>query len=123
MPTTPGNEFVDGRAAADAASAYTRQLHDTYHAPPEADIHEAVSGPIRSPGNDAGYKFLFRDAQPGTAEFTRAHLVGSAAPEPTIERMDGIGPEDFGPVELIDGRTGRSIARVNRHMRKRLEER
>jgi len=50
------------------------------------------------------------------------HLVGSAAPEPVIERYEGIGVEDFGPVELLDGRTGESIARVNRHMRKRLVE-
>ena len=119
MPITPDS---DGLAQAEARSLL-RQLHDTYHAPPEADIHEALSGPIRSPGNDAGFKFLFRDAQPGTAEHTRAHLVGSAAPEPIMERYDGIGVEDFGPVELIDGRTGQPIARVNRHARRHLKER
>jgi len=37
-----------------------------------------------------------------------------------MERWDGIGAESFGPVELIDGRTGKSIARVNRHARKKL---
>lgn len=97
--------------------------HDAYHALPEAPIHEAVSGPVRTPGNDAGFRFLFKDAQPGSAEWARAHLVGSSAPEPIIERMDAIGPEDFGPVELIDGRTGQSIARVNRHARRKLENR
>ena len=98
-------------------------LHDTYHAPPEADLHQAVDGPIRTPDSDAGFRFLYKDAQPGTAKFSAQHLTGSAAPEPFIERFEGIGPEDFGPVELIDGRTGRKIARVNRHMRKKLEDR
>jgi hypothetical protein len=37
--------------------------------------------------------------------------------------MGAVGAEDFGPVELIDGTTGRPIARVNRHLRRRLEER
>jgi hypothetical protein len=96
-------------------------LHDAYHASPEAAIHAAVSGPVRTPDSDAGFKFLYKDHQPGTAEFARAHLVGTAAPEPIIERFDGIGVEDFGPVELIDGRTGERIARVNRHARKKLE--
>lgn len=89
-----------------------RRLHDSYHAAPDMDIHP-------SPGGNG----IFVDAQPGTAEFARAHLVGSAAPEPYMERFDGIGPEDFGPVELIDGRTGKTISKVNRHMRKRLEDR
>ena len=100
-----------------------RATHDAYHAPPEAAIHEAIDGPIRTPDSDAGFRFLYKDAQPGTARFSAKHLTGSAAPEPIIERMGGIGPEDFGPVELIDGRTGQPIVRVNRHMRRRLEER
>lgn len=97
--------------------------HDAYHAPVEADIHEAVHGPVRTPESDAGFRFLYKDHQPGTAAFNAKHLVGSAAPEPIIERMDGIGVEDFGPVELIDGRTGQPIAKVNRHTRRRLENR
>lgn len=97
--------------------------HDVYHAPPEAPIHEALHGPVRTPANDVGLRFLFRDDQPGTASFTRAHLLGSAAPEPIIERMGGVGAEDFGTVELIDGRTGQPITKVNRHLRKRLEGR
>jgi len=109
MPITPGNDPLQ------------RAAHDAYHAPIEADIHEAVHGPIRTPTSDAGFKFLFRDAQPGTAEFARAHLVGSAAPEPIIERMGPVGAEDFGTVELLDGSTGKSIARVTRHARKRLK--
>lgn len=111
MPTTPDSNPL------------RQATHDAYHAPETADIHEAVYGPIRTPDSDAGLRFLFKDAQPGTAAFSRQHLVGSAAPEPVIERMDGIDAEDFGPVELIDGRTGKPIMRVNRHMRKRLEER
>jgi hypothetical protein len=111
MHTTPDN------------SPLRQATHDSYHAPPEADIHAAVNGPVRTPANDVGLKFLFRDHQPGTADFAAKHLVGSAAPEPIIERMDAIGPEDFGPVELLDGRSGQPIARVNRHMRRRLEER
>ena len=99
-----------------------RAAHDAYHAPPEADIHEAISGPIRTPESDAGFRFLFKDHQPGTAGFSRAHLVGSAAPEPIIERMGPIGAEDFGPVELLDGRTGEPLARVNRHSRRRLQQ-
>jgi len=99
-----------------------RAAHDAYHAPVEADIHEAISGPIRTPESDAGFRFLFKDHQPGTAGFSRAHLVGSAAPEPIIERMGPIGAEDFGAVELLDGRTGEPIARVNRHSRRRLQQ-
>lgn len=38
-----------------------------------------------------------------------------------MERIGPVGNEDFGPVELIDGRTGQPIARVNRHLRRRLE--
>ena len=98
MPTTPDNDEL------------VRRLHDVYHAPPDAAVHQ-------SPG---GHE-LFIDRQPGTADFARGHLVGSAAPEPIIERLGGIGAEGFGPVELIDGRTGQSIARVNRHLRRRLE--
>jgi len=93
MPITPDSNPI--RQAA----------HDAYHADPTADIHAAVNGPIRTPGNDAGFKFLFKDAQPGSAEWARAHLIGA---------------EDFGPVELLDGRTGEKLARVNRHARKRL---
>jgi len=110
MPITPGSDPLQ------------RAAHDAYHASIEADIHEAVSGPIRTPESDAGFRFLFKDHQPGTAGFARAHLVGSAAPEPIIERYDGIGAEDFGPVELLDGQTGEKLARVSRHARKRLQE-
>jgi len=108
MPITPDSNPI--RQAA----------HDAYHASESADIHAATSGPIRTPDNPHGLTFLFKDAQPGSAEFARAHLVGSAAPEAIIERYDGIGTEDFGPVELLDGRTGQKIARVNRHARKHL---
>lgn len=101
-------------------SELLRKLHDVYHAPTDAEIHEAVHGPIRDPDWDGGMQKLFRDVQPGTKRFSEIHLTGSAAPEPIIERYDGIGAEDFGPVELIDGRTGQKIARVNRHMRRKL---
>jgi hypothetical protein len=94
----------------DAYRQGMRRMHDALAAPPDGDLHQ-------SPGGNG----LFIDAKPGTAEFARSHLVGSAAPEPVMERFDGIGVEDFGPVELLDGRTGQSIARVNRHMRRRLE--
>jgi hypothetical protein len=87
-------------------------MHDALAAQPEADLHQ-------SPGGHG----LFIDNQPGTLAFNTQHLCGSAAPEPVIERFDGIGVEDFGPVELIDGNTGRSIVRVNRHMRRKLEDR
>jgi hypothetical protein len=97
-----------------------RRLHDVYHAPTDADMHEAVHGPIRDPDWDGGMRQLFKDHQPGTRAFNEIHLQGSARPEPIIERFDGIGAEDFGPVELIDGHTGERIARVNRHMRKHL---
>jgi hypothetical protein len=89
-----------------------RRLHDVYHAPPEADLHQSTGG-----------HGLFIDQQPGSAAFTQRHLVGTAAPEPLIERYGGIGAEDFGPVELIDGRTGERVARINRHTRRRLQER
>ena len=103
MPTTPAN---------DAYREGVRRMHDALAAPPDADIHQ-------SPGGHG----LHIDPQPGSRAHMDAHLVGSAAPEPIIERYAGIGAEDFGPVELIDGRTGEPIARVNRHMRRRLEER
>jgi hypothetical protein len=86
-----------------------RRLHEVYHAQPDADMHLAPSA------NGA-----YQQPQPGTAEFTSQRLVGSAAPEPTIERWEGTGPEGFGPVEILDGRTGRSIARVNGRNRGRL---
>jgi hypothetical protein len=38
-----------------------------------------------------------------------------------MERYGAVGSEDFGPIELIDGRTGQPITRVNRHLRRRLE--
>jgi hypothetical protein len=85
-----------------------RHLHDTYHAGPDADVHPAAHG------------HAFRDLQPGTAEHRDLHLVGSAAPEVTIERWDSIGPEGFGPVEILDGRTGRSIVKLNSAARRRL---
>lgn len=71
-----------------------RALHDVYHSGPDADIHLSPSaGP-----------------QPGTAEFMESHLVGHGqAPERFIERIDGVGSEGLGVVEVIDGRTGRSI--------------
>lgn len=76
------------------------RLHETYHAPlPE--------GPIRTPSNPHGLSFLFRDAQPGTAEWARAHLVGASAPEPLLERWDATGAENFGPVEVINPQTGK----------------
>jgi hypothetical protein len=87
-------------------------MHDALAASPAAPIHA-------SPGGNG----LFIGPTPGSAEWSATYLTGSAAPEPLIERFDGIGPEDFGPVELIDGNTGQSIARVNRHMRKKLEGR
>jgi tryptophanase len=98
MPTTPDSDDL------------LRRLHDVYHASADRPVHQ-------SPG---GHN-LFVDTQPGTPGFAQRHLVGGAAPEPIIERLGGIGAEDFGPVELIDGRTGQSIARINRHMRRRLE--
>src|SRR5262245_58949205 len=85
-----------------------KRLHDVYHAPAEADIHQARHG------------HAFSDAQPGSAEFTGAHLVGSSAPASHIERWDGVGPEGFGPVELPDGRTGKPIAKINAAARGRL---
>jgi len=85
-----------------------RAAHDARHAPPDADIHQAAHGHV------------FSDAQPGTSDFAATHLVGSSAPEPRIERWDGIGPEGMGPVEILDGRTGRSIARLNSNARRRL---
>ena len=98
--TTPNN---------DAYRAGVRRMHDALAAPPDSDVHQ-------SPGGNG----LYIDAQPGSAEFAAQHLTGSSAPEPLMERWDGIGAESFGPVELIDGRTGKSIARVNRHARKKL---
>lgn len=97
---------------ADDFRAGVRTLHDTYHADPEADIHLAPP--------DAR---VFQQPQPGTADFARQRLVGSAAPEPHIERWGPTGAEGFGPVELLDGRTGRSIARLNSKNRRRLEGR
>jgi hypothetical protein len=93
------------------ARDFLRRLHDTYHAHDNADVHQ-------SPGGHG----LFIDRQPGASGFGGDHLVGSAAPEPIIERYAGIGAEDFGPVELLDGRTGASIVRVNRHLRRRRVE-
>lgn len=74
-----------------------RRLHDTYHAAPDADVHMAPTGDH------------FQQPQPGTSDFMQQRLVGSSAPERFIERIDGVGPEGLGIVELIDGRTGRSI--------------
>ena len=97
--------------ASDAYREGLRRLHDALAAPPDAPIHQ-------SPGGHG----LYIGPQPGTAGFSAQYLVGSAAPEPLIERYEGVGSEDFGPVQLLDGRTGEPIARVNRHVRKRLVE-
>lgn len=86
-----------------------RRLHDTYHAAPDADIHMAPPGPV------------VQQPQPGTADFMHQRLVGSSAPERVIERWDATGPEGFGPVELLDSRTGLPIARLNSKNRRRLE--
>jgi hypothetical protein len=83
-----------------------RRLHEVYHAAPDAEMHLSPHG--------------YRSPQPGTAEFSAERLVGSAAPEPVMERWDGVGPEGFGPVEILDGRTGRSIARINSKNRRRM---
>jgi hypothetical protein len=111
MPTMPDSDPL------------RRAAHDAYHAPSDADIHEAMHGPVRNAHGSPGLTFLFKDAQPGSREHLQAHLVGSAAPEPYIERMDAIGPEGFGVVELLDGRSGARIARVNRHARRHLDAR
>jgi hypothetical protein len=100
MPTTPDNDaYRDG----------VRRLHDALAAPPEADVHQSAGG-----------HGLYIGPQPGTTAFSAQYLSGSAAPEPVIERWGGIGSEGFGPVELLDGRTGAPIVRVNRHLRQRL---
>jgi hypothetical protein len=83
-----------------------RRLHEVYHAPPDADLHLSPHG--------------YRSPQPGTADFSAERLVGSAAPESYIERWDATGPEDFGPVEILDGRTGRHIAKINSANRRRM---
>jgi len=90
------------------ANDLLRRLHDVYHAPADADLHQAQHG------------LVFNDHQPGTAAFAEQHLVGSSAPESRIERWDGVGPEGFGPVEILDGRTGRSIAKLSGKHRRRL---
>ena len=97
--------------ASDAYREGLRRLHDTLAAPPGAPIHQ-------SPGGNG----LFIGPTPGTREFSNTYLTGSAAPEPIIERWEGIGGEGFGPVQLLDGRTGEPIARVNRHLRRRLAD-
>ena len=89
------------------ADELLRRLHDVYHAGPEADLHPSVHA--------------YRSPQPGTPQFSAERLVGSAAPEPYIERWDGIGPEGMGPVEILDGRTGRSVAKVNSKNRRRMD--
>lgn len=63
---------------------------------------------------------IFQDAQPGTTAFSETHLVGSSAPARYIERIDGVGPEGIGVVEVLDGRTGRSI-RILKHPRQGLD--
>jgi hypothetical protein len=81
-----------------------RRLHEIYHSPlPEG-------APVRTPGNDLGLKFMFRDLQPGTAEWARIHIPPGAE---YIERWDATGPEDFGPVEILD-KQGRHVRRVER---------
>lgn len=91
------------------ADSLLRRLHDVYHAGPDEHLHLA---PPR--------EGLYQDAQPGTAAFAESHLVGSSAPERIIERWDGIGPEGMGPVEILDGPTGRPIAKLNAAARRRL---
>lgn len=86
-----------------------RRLHDTYHAGPDAPLHLS--------------DHAYRSPQPGTPQFNAERLVGSAAPEPIIERWDGVGPEGFGPVEILDGRTGTHVARVNSNARRRMAQR
>lgn len=93
-----------------ATDELLRRLHEVYHAQPDAEMHLAptVNGAFQQP-------------QPGTGAFNAERLVGSAAPEATIERWDAVGPEGWGPVEILDGHTGASIARLNGKHRRRLE--
>ena len=117
MPDSEALELFRKHLDGELDLPYVRQrLHEIYQQP-------VPDGPIRTPDNPHGRTFLFKDHQPGTTEWARAHLVGSAAPEPFIERLGPIGAEDFGPVELLDGRTGEPLARVNRHVRRRLDAR
>ena len=80
-----------------------RRLHEIYQGPlPEG-------APIRTPSSPLGRTFMFRDAQPGTAEFARLHYL---PPADEIEVWGPIGPEDFGPVAIHDGKTGKFKRRV-----------
>lgn len=47
--------------------------------------------------------------EPGSAEFSAKHLVGSMAPEKVIEQLGPVGPEGFGIIRRVDGVTGVEI--------------
>jgi hypothetical protein len=110
LPPTPSEPTLTPTMR-EAGGDLLRRLHEVYHAQPDAELHLAP---------DPAANGLYQQPQPGTARFTSERLVGSAAPERTIERWEGVGPEGFGPVEILDGRTGKPLARLNSRNRGRL---
>lgn len=86
------------RKGGDLAKA-ARTARDVRHARPDAEIH-----PLTEPTDDPFVDKLRQlgSAEPGSAEFMQAHLVGSMAPEEVIEVWGPRGPEGFGPIKRLN---------------------
>jgi len=86
--------------------AAASQARDVRYAAPDADLH-----PLVQDTGDAFVDNLRRLAQiePGSAQFSQEHLVGSMAPEEVIEVMGHVGAEGLGITHRLDGKTGEVI--------------
>lgn len=93
------------RKGGDLRSAAARS-RDVRYAGPDAPLH-----PLTEPTDDPFVDKLRQldSAEPGSAEFMQAHLVGSMAPEEVIEVQGPVGPEGFGTIKRLDGKTGKEI--------------
>jgi len=79
---------------------------DVRYAPQDAPLH-ALAGDTGDPFVD---KLRSLGAmEPGSAEFSQSHLVGSMAPEEVIEVMGPVGAEGIGVTHRLDGKTGEVI--------------
>lgn len=91
-----------------------RTARDVRYAGPDAEIH-----PVTEPTGDELVDRLAHlgSIEPGSAEFSAQHLVGSMAPEEVMEVMGHVKAEGLGITHVLDGKTGEVIATPNELIR------
>jgi hypothetical protein len=94
------------KAAADARAVRYASKDADLHPLPE-DTGDEFIDKLRHLGN----------MEPGSAEFSAQHLVGSMAPEEVMEVMGHVGSEGIGVTHVLDGKTGEVIATPNKLIR------